>query len=154
MPQTQLRGNRTRARIGERFRKQNVAGLCHNAENSEEGRMRTRRDEQPLLLRNQRAVPQPMRCRFLVRLHPAKTLIAHQINKIAAERFQPVLHAIEQFRIVGLGRKIHRQIDDLRDDARLDHGAASPAHARKFPAQLAIQSGRAFVPRHSRAPPS
>ena len=60
------------------------------------------------------AVAKPVRCRVLVGLYPAKALIAHQINQIAADRLQAVLHAIEQFRIVGLWWQIHRKIDDLR----------------------------------------
>ena len=94
------------------------------------------RDEQPILLRNQRAMSQPMRRRVLVGLHAAETLIAHQINQIAAERLQAVLHAVEQFGIVGLGRQVHRQIDDLRVarhravppfGRRADEGALSDA---------------------------
>ncbi len=57
----------------------------------------------------------------------AETLIAHQINKIAPKRFEAVLHAIEQFGIVRLGRKIHRQIDDLR---MARHRAVTPLHRR------------------------
>jgi hypothetical protein len=91
-------------------------------------------DEQSVLRRNKRPVPEPMRCRILVRLHAAKALIAHQINQIAAERFEAVLHAIKKLRVVGLGRKIHRQIDDLgvtRD--RTVPALGRRAHERPLP---------------------
>ena len=112
--QAQLRGNRTRAGVGERFRKHDVASLGQHAEDAEQGGMRARRDEQPILLRSEHAVPQPVRSRILVGLNAAKTLIAHQIDQVAAKRFQTVLHPVEQFGIIRLGREIHRQIDDFR----------------------------------------
>ena len=44
----------------------------------------------------------------------AEALVAHQIDEVAAERLQTVLHAIEQFGIVRFGRQVHRQVDDFR----------------------------------------
>ncbi len=76
--------------------------------------MRPGRDEQPVLRRHQGSAAQPVRCRVLIRLHAAEALITHQRHEIASDRFEPVLHAIEQLRIVGLGWEIHGEIDDLR----------------------------------------
>lgn len=83
------------------------------AENAKQRRMRSRRDEQPIVRRRQGAAAQPVRRGVLVRLHAAEALVTHQRYEIAPDSFEPILHAIEQLWIVGLGREIHREINDL-----------------------------------------
>jgi hypothetical protein len=76
--------------------------------------MRTGRNEQAILKRNEGAAAEPVRGRVLVGLHAAEALIAQKRDEVAADDFQTVLHAIEELRIIRLGRQIHRQVDDFR----------------------------------------
>jgi hypothetical protein len=112
--EAELRRDRAGAGIGEALRQDHIAGFGDEAEDAEQRGMRARCDEQAILRRHQRAAAEPVRGGVLVGLHAAKTLVTHQRDKIAPDRFEAVLHAVQQLRIVGLGRQVHREVDDLR----------------------------------------